>query len=116
MMVAYICIKMSIVAFYRRLFVVHKRSPFGVATLVTQVVILLWGVAFVLLVIFDCGTAVWANWASTPYQEDYCPIAFTSEYGLTVSDLILDAWIFLMPIPLVCTCINPNRTAMLTNI
>jgi hypothetical protein len=56
MVLAYGCIKMSIVAFYRRLFVVDKRSMFGIVTFVTSIVLVLWSLSFILLVIFPCGT------------------------------------------------------------
>lgn len=92
---------MSIVAFYRRLFVVQKRSIFGIVTMTTQVVIVLWSITFILLVIFPCGKEIWANWASTAYQLQFCNIAFTSEYGLAISDIIIDSIIFIIPLPLV---------------
>jgi hypothetical protein len=47
---------MSIVAFYRCLFVVDKRSMFGIVTFVTLIVLILWLLSFILLVIFPCGT------------------------------------------------------------
>ncbi|KAL5118938.1 hypothetical protein ACEQ8H_003067 [Pleosporales sp. CAS-2024a] len=99
MMIAYACIKMSIVAFYRRLFVTDKRSVFAILTLVTQAVLVLWSLAFILLVIFPCGRHLWANWGSSEAQLELCPVVFTSEYGLTGSDLILDVYIFLLPLP-----------------
>lgn len=34
-------------------------------------------------------------------QGTDCLEAFTSEYGLAISDLILDAFIFLMPLPFI---------------
>ncbi|KAF2115243.1 hypothetical protein BDV96DRAFT_646257 [Lophiotrema nucula] len=101
MMLAYAFIKMGIVAFYRRLFVVDKRSVFGIVTLVTQVVLVLWSLTFILLVIFPCGRHIWANWGATGDQLALCPVVFTSEYGLTGSDLILDVYIFLLPLPCV---------------
>ncbi|KAF1949907.1 hypothetical protein CC80DRAFT_579190 [Byssothecium circinans] len=91
---------MSIVAFYRRLFVVDKRSIFGIVTLLTQVVLVLWSLTFILLIIFPCGAHIWANWGSTGDQLALCPVVFSSEYGLTGSDLILDVYIFLLPLPI----------------
>lgn len=93
---------MSVVAFYRRLFVVDKYGAFSIVSIVTQVVIFLWTIAFLLLIIFPCGKHIWANWANTPAQLEFCPVVFTSEYGLTESDLILDIYIFGMPLPMVC--------------
>ncbi|KAH8649695.1 hypothetical protein BGZ60DRAFT_534571 [Tricladium varicosporioides] len=101
LILAYGCIKASIVAFYRRLFVVTKRSPFDYITFLTQTVIGLWTITFLLLVIFPCGRHLWANWGSTADQFKFCPIGFTSEYGLAISDLIVDVFVFLLPIPLI---------------
>ncbi|KAI4142678.1 MAG: hypothetical protein LQ340_007262 [Diploschistes diacapsis] len=101
MMIAYGTIKMSIVAFYRRLFVVHKGSPFAVITMTIWVIILLWTIVFLFLVIFPCGEHVWATWSAPIYQIQFCDIAFASEYGLAMSDLILDIIVFLMPLPLI---------------
>lgn len=102
MMLAYGCIKMSIVAFYRRLFVTDKKSIFSIVTMVTQVVLVLWSLTFILLIIFPCGSHIWANWGSSEAQLALCPVVFTSEYGLTGSDLILDLYVFLLPLPCVC--------------
>jgi len=101
MILAYGCIKMSIVAFYRRLFVIDRWSTFGIVTFVTQVVLVLWSIAFLLLVIFPCGSHIWANWGSTSDQLALCPVGFTSEYGIAGSDLILDLYVFLLPLPCV---------------
>jgi hypothetical protein len=99
MMLAYGCIEMSIVAFYRRLFVVDKKSIFGIVTFVTQIVLVLWSLSFILLVIFQCGTHFGPNWSPTGNQLPVCPVAFNSEYGLIGSDLILDVYIFFLPLP-----------------
>ena len=101
MMLAYGCVKLSIVAFYRRLFVVNSNTPFNIATKVMGVIIIGWTIAFFLMVVFACGTHFSANWGSTPSQLEFCPIGFTSEYGLVISDLIIDVVIFFLPLPLV---------------
>ena len=98
MMIAYGFIKLSIVAFYRRLFVVHRRTSFDIAAKITMLVIFLWSIAFILMTIFACGIQFWANWGSTASMLEFCPFTFTTEYGLIISDLILDVFIFLMPI------------------
>lgn len=101
LMLAYGFIKLSIVAFYRRIFLTHRGSITDILTQATSVVIILWTFTFIMLIVFACGKHFWANWGSTGDQLVYCPVAFTSEYGLAISDLILDAFIFLMPLPFV---------------
>ena len=102
-MLAYGFIKLSIVAFYRRIFVTHRGFAVDLLTKATSVVIVLWTFTFIMLIVFACGKHFWANWGATGDQLIYCPVAFTSEYGLAISDLILDAFTFLMPIPFVST-------------
>ena len=98
---AYGFIKLSIVAFYRRILVIHRGFAVDLLTKATSVVIVLWTFTFIMLIAFACGKHFWANWGATGDQLIYCPVAFTSEYGLAISDLILDAFIFLMPLPFV---------------
>ena len=100
-MLAYGFIKLSIVAFYRRIFVIHRGFAIDILTKATSVVVILWTFTFIMLIVFACGKHFWANWGATGDQLIYCPVAFTSEYGLAISDLILDAFIFLMPLPFV---------------
>ena len=101
MMIAYGSIKLSIIFFYRRIFVPQRGTVFDIVCTVTIVVVFLWTLAFILMIIFPCGALLWPNWGSTGDQLALCPIIFTSEYGLVVSDLILDFWVILLPLPLV---------------
>ena len=113
MMVAYGLIKLSITTFYRRLFVTNKGTVFDTVSKGMVLAILLWTIAFVLMVIFDCGIEFWANWGSTTAQLKYCPIGFTSEYGLAISDLVLDIFVILLPLPLVSDLAIYNLTCRL---
>jgi len=100
-MLAYGCIKLSVIAFYRRLFVTNRNTFFDILSKVMATVTFLWALAFLLIVIFPCKTAFYANWASDEVSLEHCSIGFTSEYGLAISDLILDLIIILMPLPLI---------------
>ncbi|KAJ8066070.1 hypothetical protein OCU04_005162 [Sclerotinia nivalis] len=101
MMLAYGSIKLSIIAFYRRIFVVCRNDAFDIVSKIAAAIIFLWTVAFIFIIIFDCGTAVWANWGSTTAQLKYCAIGFTSEYGLAISDFLVDIFVFLLPLPII---------------
>lgn len=91
---------MSIVYFYRRIFVSRKHTTFDVITHVVNATMFLWSLAFVLMVIFDCGSHIFANWGSAADQEAYCAaIGHTMEEGLAGSDLILDVVLIILPIP-----------------
>ncbi|KAL9057863.1 MAG: hypothetical protein Q9162_002093 [Coniocarpon cinnabarinum] len=71
--------------------------------------IVLWTITFELLIIFDCRGHISSNWASSGEEAANCPVGFTSEYGLAISDLILDVFIFLIPLPLV-SLLSPDQS------
>ncbi|KAL8651412.1 MAG: hypothetical protein Q9226_004719 [Calogaya cf. arnoldii] len=100
-MLAYGAIKVSIVSFYRRIFVVHRGSLVDILTRATSAVIILWASTFILLVIFACGIHFWANWGLAADDLLYCRAGFITDFSLVISDLILDVFIFLMPLPLI---------------
>ncbi|KAI9728970.1 MAG: hypothetical protein M1828_000055 [Chrysothrix sp. TS-e1954] len=102
MVVCYGFIKISIVYFYRRIFIVSKRSSFNLVTHIFNVILFLWSVTFVLIVIFPCGRHVDVSWGPPDQQELWCQkIGHTSEEGLTTSDFILDIFLLLLPLPLI---------------
>lgn len=99
-MLNYCFVKTSIVFFFRRLFLTHKKATFDIITKVTIVVILLWTLTFLLEIIFACGSHLPANWGSPAAQELYCSkIGFTSIEGLAGSDLALDVILLVLPMP-----------------
>ena len=99
-MLNYCFVKTSIVFFFRRLFVTHKKAAFDIITKATIVVILLWTLTFILEIIFACGSHLAANWGSPAAQDLYCSkIGFTSIEGLAGSDLALDVILLVLPMP-----------------
>lgn len=108
MVICYGLIKTSIVFFYRRIFVAHKRTLFSILTTVVNVVMVLWSLTFVFIIIFPCGKHVDASWGTPAAQEAYCEaIGHTSEEGLAGSDLILDVVLLILPIPSVRLSLFP---------
>ena len=101
MLLAYGLIKISIIYFCRRLFVVGKSGAFNLVTNVAVVVVLLWMIAFLGLFIFNCGSAVDAHWGSLIEVTKSCKFSFTAEEGMASSDLILDLFVFLLPFSVV---------------
>lgn len=100
MVICYGLVKISIFCFYRRIFVSQKRTTFDVITHIVNAVMFLWSLTFVLMVIFDCGSHIFANWGSAADQEAYCAaIGHTMEEGLAGSDFILDVVLNILPIP-----------------
>ncbi len=98
MMTAYGLIKLSALSFYLRIFSTTKRSLFSVTCYVTGLLVVAWTLIFILLIIWGCGSPIWANWGS-PDARIHCPISLTSKHiGLMISDLLIDVWIICLPI------------------
>ena len=72
-----------------------------IITKLSMLVVSLWTVAFVLLTIFCCGLNFAANWGPLAEQLQDCPVGFTIKYGAAISDLILDLFVFILPLPFV---------------
>lgn len=101
-MVCYGFVKLSILAFYRQIFVINKRTAFDIVTIVAGWVIFLWTITFILIIIFPCGGHVDNNQGSAAQQIKHClVIGYTSLDGLAASDFILDLFLFLLPLPMV---------------
>ena len=112
MVICYGFIKISIVCFYRRIFVTHKRKAFNVVTTAVNVVLFLWSLTFVLIIIFPCGRHMYANWGTPASQMAYCDaIGHTSEEGLAASDLILDVVLLVLPLPSVSTVCRKSSSS-----
>ena len=101
MIVCYALIKLSIVYFLRRLFVVGNRGWFNVITYALIVITTLWLVAFLGLFIFGCGSHIDDNWGNSASSSANCMDGFPPELAMASSDLILDILTFILPFPMV---------------
>ena len=116
MTLAFGCIKLSIIVFYRSLFVVYKstffeyldvriifnmrnRSTFDHLSNILGILTFIWTIAFTLAGIFQCGTHFTANWGPLDDVEKYCQSGYSSTYGSVISDVIIDVFILILPIP-----------------
>jgi hypothetical protein len=102
MIIAYGFIKLSLVFFYRRLFVVLKWSAFDIISLAYIAIIIMWTLAFFFLFLFMCKTKIYLHWAPLSETEDQCGDPLAPELGLVISDLITDIMILTLPMPIVC--------------
>ncbi|MCJ1356886.1 MAG: hypothetical protein MMC33_006882 [Icmadophila ericetorum] len=57
-------VKLSIIAFYRRLFVINHTMFFDILTKTVSGFVFLWTVVFIFLNIFQCGRRVTASWGA----------------------------------------------------
>jgi len=100
--VCYGFIKLSILAFYRQVFVVNKRSAFDKIVIGFAWVVFLWTITFILIIIFPCGSHVDNNWGTASQQIAHClVIGYTSLDGLAASDFILDLVLICLPLPMI---------------
>ena len=98
---AYGCIKLSVVFFYRRIFVKNTpASRFNIVTKATIVVVIIWTITFFFLTIFRAGRHVEWNWGAL-YLAKRGIVGSVLNDGLFISDFVTDLWVVLLPVPLV---------------
>lgn len=101
MLIGYALIKLSIIYFLRRLFVVGKTGHFNIITLSMVTIVVLWLITFLGLFIFGCKSHVDYHWGNLAQISSSCYHPFRQELGMAFSDLILDILIFILPFPMV---------------
>ncbi|KAI4274744.1 MAG: hypothetical protein LQ337_003715 [Flavoplaca oasis] len=113
MVPAYGFIKLSVIYFYRRIFVKgFPDSRFNIVTHVTSVIVVIWTIVFFFLEIFKRGSYIPDNWGPLIKAKQGINGAVLNN-GLFISDFITDLWIVLLPIPLIVR-LNMSRTKKLT--
>ncbi|KAI0542846.1 hypothetical protein GGR58DRAFT_449825 [Xylaria digitata] len=120
MTAAYGFIKLSIVFFYRRIFVTSKRDRFDLVTKFFIALILAWTLAYIFAIAFDCDTVWSAHWGSYSDLFQYCHGGFPVQQiyeSLLITDLITDVLIILLPLPKIWTLhLSLTRKAAITGI
>ena len=101
MIPAYGFIKLSIILFYRRIFVVSKNSKLSWAFQGLVGLTVVWTLAFFFLFLFGCREKIYLHWAPLEEVNNQCGNPLTAESALVISDLIMDLMIFCLPLPIV---------------
>lgn len=96
------CIKLSFLAFYRRIFCVHKISKARYFIDGMMVFVVLWMLAYWFVHLFTCGTNFSAFWSTFEDLATKCIESLKMEYSFTITDFVTDFIILVIPIPLVC--------------
>lgn len=96
-------IKLSILFFYRRIF---RGRAFELLNWILIALVVLWTLGFFLVQVFDCRTHFSTNWG-TLAELQKCLSTFHQRLAYSISDVIIDVFIFLFPVPLV-GIINPG--------
>lgn len=87
--------KLSVLFFYRRIFV----SPvFKAINTALMVIVSVWSVGFFFAYMFRCGTNFWALWAPLKDLLKYCYKSTPYFYAMCVSDVATDVFILSLPI------------------
>lgn len=100
-------VKISILLFYRRLFIVR---PFKIASAVMITIVAGWAVSFTIAMVAQCNPP---SYFWRLFEKDYpthCIDVFVMYEGLAISDLILDVLVLALPIPMVASLHLPWKT------
>ncbi|CAK4021223.1 Hypothetical predicted protein [Lecanosticta acicola] len=93
------CAKLSALFMYRRIFVVERHSWFSRIIIGTMVIIALWYITSDFLSCYQCRSHFSAPW--TGQFKKYCDLNPVWAEELAISDMILDIWILVLPVPLI---------------
>src|SRR5437660_851522 len=90
-------VKLSFLAFYKRIFCVHKLSSVRYVIHGMMDFVVLWTLAYWLVHLFMCGTNFSAFWSSFEDLRTKCIESLKMEYSFTITDFITDFVILVMP-------------------
>ncbi|TAQ84692.1 hypothetical protein B7494_g6984 [Chlorociboria aeruginascens] len=94
------CIKLSALFFYYRIFCVMGQSTaFAKIIICSVVIVLLWIIAFMVLVGLSCGSHLSALWSSRSIFIKYCHVAYPYLLSFAITDFLLDFWVLCLPVP-----------------
>ncbi|OCL09908.1 hypothetical protein AOQ84DRAFT_375393 [Glonium stellatum] len=95
------CVKLSFLVFYQRIFSTPWRRAVKAFFFIMIFLCILWGLGFFFSMTFICGTHFSAYWTTVHDLKAYCPHLLTQQAWLVCTDFVIDAIIFLIPIPLI---------------
>ncbi|KAI0382175.1 hypothetical protein F5Y04DRAFT_279959 [Hypomontagnella monticulosa] len=102
MVTAYGFIKLSLIFFYRRIFIMSKSDRFNLVTIICACFIVAWTLAYIFAIAFDCDTNWEGHWGSVADILAYCHGGNEVQKivkSLFITDLITDVIIIALPMP-----------------
>lgn len=112
MILVYGFIKLSVLFFYRRIFVTRTWSTFDVVSKLAGFIIVLWTIGFFLVNLFGCGKHF--DWGWGPLADEYhCVDGLKELEALMISDFITDVLVIALPFPVVSWMMMIVRDAVL---
>lgn len=100
-------VKISILLFYRRLFMVKS---FKIASAIMITIVAGWAASFTMAMIFQCNPPSYFWRLLEEEYPQHCIQVFVMYQGLAVSDLVLDVLVLALPIPVVVSLQLPWKT------
>lgn len=92
---AFGAVKLSVLYFYRRIFI---GRTFNVVSFTMITIVVVWSLGFFFAILFRCGTQFWALWAPLVYLLQNCYNSTPMFLAFTISDVITDVLILLIPV------------------
>ncbi|KAF2869224.1 hypothetical protein BDV95DRAFT_548747 [Massariosphaeria phaeospora] len=94
-------VRLSVICFCRRIFIVYRGSPMDLATKTLIAMNICWTLAFLLLQIFVCKLELWLHWS--PLQDELvlrdCGDLRKPILAAVISDFALEVMALLLPLP-----------------
>ena len=97
---AYGFIKLSVLFFYRRIFVKGASAKFDIVSKVAIWITSAWSIAFFLIQLLQCGKNIDSQWGPI-IDASRCLDSYQYTDALFISDLITDLLVICLPIPIV---------------
>ena len=88
--------KLCLLYFYRRVF---SGAAFSVVTITTIILVVIWGVSFFFSTLFDCTPINLSLNLPPGNPEVYCINQTANFWGLSISDVLVDLIILVIPFP-----------------
>ena len=95
---AFGAIKLSVILFYRRIF---RGTVFDMCSKAMMAIITIWTLSFFFSFLFECGTHFGRNWSTLKVLLAECAPQHEYQQAMSVSDVLTDVMILVMPIPFV---------------
>jgi len=94
-------IKLSFLFFYKRIFSTPSTPMLRIILWTMIVICAAWGIIYFFTFVFVCGTHFSAMWSNPSIFKQHCSRIVKENYWLAITDFVLDAIIFIIPLPLV---------------
>lgn len=104
---ALVCVKLSFLYFYRRIFCTGHTKLFNAIITLMVILTIGWGISFFFAILFECHGHFSAWWNNIHDLETFCKTSLEIENGWAISDFITDIIIIVLPMPVVSGSLPP---------